>query len=224
MVATWKGLAKLLKADLHIHTEYSMDCDMPLEQIISRCLEIGINCIAVSDHGTAEGALKMQSIAPFPVIVAEEMLTPHGEIMGMFLKETIPSGLSVEQTISRIKAQGALVNIPHPFDIFRQSALDSGIIEAIAEQIDLIEVFNSRYFLLRSAAKGQNFAQKYGIPQSAGSDAHTPCEIGNAYVEMPEFNGKDDFLQALAKSKIFGHRTNPLVHFNSAWTRIKKRF
>ena len=221
MAATWKGLAKLLKADLHIHTEYSTDCDMPLEQIISRCLEIGINCIAISDHGTAEGALKMQSIAPFPVIVAEEVLTSHGEITGMFLKETIPSGLSVEQTISRIKAQGALVNIPHPFDMFRQSSLDSSIIEAIVEQIDLIEVFNSRYFLLRSAAKAQAFAQKYGIPQSAGSDAHTPYEIGNAYVEMPEFNGKDDFLQALKKGKIFGHKTSPLVHFNSTLARLK---
>ncbi len=224
MAATWKGLAKLLKADLHIHTEYSTDCDMPLEQIISRCLEIGINCIAISDHGTAEGALKMQSIAPFPVIVAEEMLTPHGEIMGMFLKETIPSGLSVEQTICRIKAQGALVNIPHPFDIFRQSILDSSMIEAIAEQIDLIEGFNSRGLLLQTSVKARTFAQKYGIPQSAGSDAHTPYEIGNAYVEMPEFNGRDDFLQALAKGNIFGHKTNPLVHFNSAWTRIKKRF
>jgi len=198
-----------------------MDCDMALDQIINRCQETGINCIAISDHGTVEGALKMQSIAPFPVIVAEEMLTTHGEIMGMFLKETIPSGLSVEQTISQIKAQGALVNIPHPFDIFRQSSLDSSIIEAIADQIDLIEVFNSRYFLLRSAAKAQAFAQKYGIPQSAGSDAHTPDEIGNAYVEMPEFNGKDDFLQALKKNKVFGHRTNPLVHFNSAWVRLK---
>ncbi len=224
MAATWKGRARLLKADLHIHTEFSGDCTTPLEQIIDRCLEIGINCIAIADHGTAEGALKIQRSAPFPVIVAEEILTPHGEIMGMFLKETIPSGLSVEQTISRIKAQGALVNIPHPFDIFRQSALDSSTIEAIVEQIDLIEVFNSRYLLLRSAAKAQAFAQKYGLPQSSGSDAHTLCEIGNAYVEMPEFNDRDDFLDALKKGKIFGHRTNPLIHFNSLRARVKRKF
>ena len=165
--------------------------------------------------------MKLQSIAPFPVIVAEEMLTSHGEIMGMFMKETIPSGLSVEETISQIKAQGALVNIPHPFDIFRQSTLENSIMEAITEQIDLMEVFNSRYFLQRSAVKAQDFAQKYGIPQSVGSDAHTPDEIGNAYVEIPEFNGRDDFLQALKKGKVFGHRTSPLVHFNSAWARLR---
>ena len=212
----------MLKADLHIHTIYSMDCNTPLVQIINRCLEIGINCIAVADHGTIEGALKMQSIAPFPVIVAEEVLTPHGEIMGMFLKDGIPSGLPVEQVISRIKAQGGLVCIPHPFDIFRRSALDSNIIEELVEQIDVIEVFNARCPLLQSSAKARVFAEKYGIPGSAGSDAHTPSEIGKAYVEMPEFNGKDDFLNALEKGKICGHRTNPLAHFASVWTRLKK--
>ena len=194
---------------------------MPLEKIVSRCLERGINCIAIADHGTIEGALKVQSIAPFPVIIAEEILTPHGEIMGMFLKDGIPSGLSVEQTISRIQAQDALVCIPHPFDMLRSSALDSNILEELIEQIDILEVFNSRSPLLRCSAKAQIFAEKYGITKSAGSDAHTPYEIGNAYVEMPEFNGRDDFLNALAKGKVFGHRTNPLIHFGSVWARLK---
>ena len=213
----------MLKADFHIHTEYSGDCNTPLEEIISRCLEVGINCIAIADHGTTEGALKMQTIAPFTVIVAEEILTPYGEIMGMFLKETIPSGLSVEETIARIRAQDGLVNIPHPFDIFRQSALSTKIIEEIVDQIDAIEVFNSRTPLLRSLNQAQVFAQKHGIAKSAGSDAHTPGEIGNAYIEMPEFNGKDKFLNALEQGKIFGHRTNPLVHIGSAWARLKKQ-
>jgi len=214
----------LLKADFHIHTKYSMDCNTPLDKIINRCLEVGINCIAIADHGTAEGALKMQGLAPFKVIVAEEILTPHGEIMGMFLKETIPSGLSVEQTISQIRAQGGLVCIPHPFDTFRLSALDNKIVEEIVDQIDAIEVLNSRTILLRDLTKAQTFAQKYSIHRSAGSDAHTLGEIGNAYVEMTEFNGRDDFLNALAKGKVFGHRTNPLIHFNSLAQKLKSRF
>ncbi len=214
----------MLKADLHVHTEYSIDCNTPLDKIINRCLKIGINCIAIADHGTIEGALKMQEIAPFKVIVAEEILTPHGEIMGMFLKETIPSGLSVEQTISRIRAQGGLVNIPHPFDTFRPSALDSGIIEEIVDQIDIIEAFNSRAPLPQSSTKAQTFADKYGIAKSAGSDAHITYEIGNAYVEILEFSGKDDFLQALRAGKVVGHRTNPLIHFVSAWGKLKTRF
>jgi len=200
-----------------------MDCNTSLEKVIRRCLESRINCVAIADHGTIEGALKMQSLAPFPVIVAEEILTPHGEIMGMFLKETIPSGLSVEQTISRIKAQGGLVCIPHPFDRIRHSGLDGNIIEKVAEEIDIIEVFNSRSLIHQPSVKAQLFAEKYGILQSAGSDAHTVSEIGRACVEMPEFNGRDDFLQALDKGKISGHRTNPLIHFVSAWAKLKSR-
>ena len=200
-----------------------MDCNTPVEKIVSRCLEIGINCIAICDHGTAEGALRVQDIAPFRVIVAEEILTPHGEIMGMFLKETIPSGLPVKEVISQIRAQGGLICIPHPFDMLRQSALRNNMVEEIAEQIDIIEVFNSRTLFPQNSAKALAFASKYGIAKSAGSDAHTPHEIGRTYIEMPEFNGKDDFLQALERGKISGHRTNPLTHFASAWTRLRKK-
>lgn len=217
-------MTKLLKADFHIHTKYSMDCNISLEDIISRCLETGINCIAIADHDSIEGALKMQSLAPFPVIMAEEILTPHGEIMGMFLKEGIPSGLPIEQAISRIKAQGALVCLPHPFDPFRGLRLDSKRLEELAEQIDIIEVFNARSLLRRDSTKARAFAKKYGIPEIAGSDAHTLNEIGNTYMEMPEFNGRDDFLQALRKGAISRQRSGPLVHFSSTWTRLKKWF
>ena len=214
----------MLKADLHVHTEYSMDCNTPLQKLINRCLKIGINCVAIADHGTIEGALRMQRIAPFPVIVAEEVLTPHGEIMGVFLKEGIPSGLSVEQVISRIRAQGGLVCIPHPFDTLSRRALGGKMLEVLAEQIDFIELFNSRSIIRQPSIGAQVFAEKYGIPVSAGSDAHTLSEVGKAYVEMPEFNGKDEFLNALRKGKILGRRTNPLVHFASAWARLKRQF
>ena len=213
----------MLKADLHIHTEYSMDCGTPLHKIIERCQELGINCIAIADHGTVEGALEMQRIAPFKIIVAEEILTPYGEIMGMFLKESVPSGLSVEQTIARIRAQDGIVCIPHAFDVLRPSALNPKVIEEIAREIEVIEVFNARSLLHHSSEKVLAFARKYDIAQSAGSDAHVPSSIGDAYVEMPEFEGRSDFIQALNKGKIIGRRTNPLTHFASAWNKLKNR-
>ena len=214
----------MLKADLHIHTEYSMDCATPLNELIEYCLEQGINCVAIADHGTVEGALKLKDIAPFTVIVAEEILTPDGEIMGMFLEETIPSGITVSEAISRIRAQSGLVCIPHPFDIFRPSAQGIKILKKITDQIDIIEVFNARTLPFQSQNKAVLFAEKHGLRQSAGSDAHILQEIGNAYVEMPEFDNKDDFLEALAQGKIYGRKTNPLTHFASLKTRIKKRF
>jgi predicted metal-dependent phosphoesterase TrpH len=213
----------LLKADLHIHSEYSIDCNMPLEKIIERCQEVGVNCIALSDHGTAEGALRLQKMAPFKVIVAEEILTPYGEIMGLFLKETIPSRIPVAEAIARVKAQGGLVGIPHPFDSFRHSALKSQVIEEIADQIDIFEVLNARAILKRDIAKAEAFAAKHGLVRSAGSDAHTPREIGNAYVEMPDFKGRDDFLEALKKGKICGHRSSPFTHFASLGARIRNK-
>lgn len=213
----------MLRADFHIHTEYSLDCDTSLNKIIERCLEVGINCIAIADHGTAEGGLRMQEIAPFPVIVAEEILTPDGEIMGMFLKETIPSGLSLAQTIERIHAQDALVCAPHPFDTFARSGLGGELLEEIADEIDIIEVFNARSPFSQPSTKALNFALKHDIATSAGSDAHTLGEIGNAFIEMPEFSDKNDFLQALVKGKINGHKTNPLVHFASMWAKVKSR-
>lgn len=201
-----------------------MDCKTSLEKIINRCLKTEINCIAISDHGTAEGALKMQSLAPFKVIVAEEILTPKGEIMGMFLKESIPSNISIEEAISRIKAQDALVCLPHPFDPLRGLRLGDNKVEELVGQIDLIEVFNARSPLSGPAAKARAFATKYDLPGTAGSDAHSPKEIGYTYIEMPEFNGKDDFLEALKKGRISQHRASLLVHFNTAWTKLKNLF
>lgn len=214
----------MLKADLHIHTEYSRDCNMSLEEIINRCLKTKINCVAISDHGTVEGALKMQTVAPFRVIVAEEILTPHGEIMGIFLKEGIPSGISIEEAISQIKAQDALVCLPHPFDPFRGLRLDSKSMDELAEQIDIVEVFNARSPLSGLATKARNFAAKYDLPGIVGSDAHTPNEIGYTYIEMPEFNDKDDFREALRKGKISTRKSSFLVHFSSTWTMLKKSF
>jgi predicted metal-dependent phosphoesterase TrpH len=217
----------LLKADLHIHTEYSLDCRTPLEKIIKRCQKLGIDCIAIADHGTAEGALKLQAMAPFKVIVAEEILTTEGEIMGMFLKETIDSPanarLTPEEAVRRVHGQGGLVNIPHPFETIRGSALKEKALDDIAADIDLMEVLNSRSPREANSKKARDFAAKHGIPGGAGSDAHSVYEIGNAYVEMAEFNNPEEFLRALARGTIKGKRSGIIVHVFSLWARFRGR-
>ncbi len=212
----------MLKADLHIHTRYSMDCDTPLDKIVSRCLELGINCIAISDHGTVEGALIMQELAPFKVIVAEEVMTDKGEIMGMFLKETIPSYQPMIDVIHQIKVQGGLVCAQHPFDSVLRPGMGEKVVKEIAEYLDLVEVFNARSPLAASSKKSLAFAEAHNLPTSAGSDAHYLEEIGNAFIEMPEFTDKESFLKSLTQGKIGGHLAGPLVHFKR-FTRILKK-
>jgi len=197
-----------------------MDCKTTLEKIIQICQKKGINCIALSDHGSIEGALKMKNIAPFYVIVAEEVLTTEGEIMGMFLQERVPSGLSMEESIQRIKAQGGLLCAQHPYDRFRADALKAEVLERIVGQIDIVEVFNARNPLLRSSNQARVFADTHHLPCTAGSDAHAGYEIGNAYVELPDFKGRDDFLQALVRGKVYGHRTNLFSRLSNVWARI----
>ena len=212
----------MIKADLHVHTCYSIDCLTPLEGIVERCARVGINCIAVADHNTIAGALKLREIAPFKVIVAEEILTSAGEIIGFFLNEEVPKGLSPQEAISRIKKQGGLVGIPHPFG--RSLPWNSNLLTSpeILSQIDVIEAFNSRTPFSGGNARSSKLAKEHGKAASAGSDAHTLGEIGHAYVEMPEFDAPDDFLKSLAQGKIFGQKSSYLVHSASIWARAKK--
>lgn len=206
----------MLKADLHIHTSYSPDSSVSPERLISRCLEIGINCVAITDHNTIAGALAVLKIAPFKVIVGEEIRTTKGEIIGFFLKEEIPRGLSPEETIRRIKGQGGLVCIPHPCDRLRPSALKSEKLYELLPQIDIIEVFNARTALRRDLEKARALAQKNGLLAGAGSDSHTPGEIGGACVEMPDFETPQEFKAALAQGRVLGRQSSP-------WIRVLSR-
>lgn len=214
----------MLKADFHIHTKFSMDCHNELEEISQRCQQLGINCINICDHDATEGAFKLKEIAPFKVIVGEEVLTPAGEVMGMFLKERIASGLSVERAIDAIRAQGGLVCIPHPFDTIRGLRLTAAEFERIIPNVDIIEVFNARCRFNSFNKHASEFAAKHQLAGSAGSDAHSIGEIGNVLVELPDFNTPEDFLKSLKLAKISGKRSSPFVHFHSTWAKIRRAF
>ena len=214
----------MLKADFHIHTKYSMDSQSEPEDIIKRCQKMGINCVAIADHDAAEGGLKMLEIAPFKVIVAEEILTFSGEVMGMFLQKRIASGIPLEIAIAAIKEQGGLVCIPHPFDPVRGLRLNADEFSKLVPQIDLIEVFNARVLSAQTNSNARNFAREHNLPGTAGSDAHTISEIGNVFVELNDFNSPEEFLVALRQATIQGKRAGPFVHFHSTWAKIKKTF
>ena len=214
----------MFKADLHVHTCYSKDSTSSLDDIIDHCARIGIDCLAITDHDRLAGAIEMKRIAPFVVIPGEEVLTTQGEIIGLFLEEEVPPGLTPEETVERIKAQGGLVYIPHPFDRFRpHSRLHRDALERIMPDVDLVEVFNSRTLLKRDIARAVELARSYGLPGTAGSDAHVTQEIGRAYIEIPEFNDAGQFKTALLQGVISGRRTSPLIHLYNVRNRLIKR-
>jgi len=196
---------------------------MSLDTIIERCLHLGIGCVAISDHDEVQGGIELQKIAPFSVIVAEEILTPVGEIMGMFLTERIPSGVSPYEAIAQIRSQGGLVCLPHPFDRVRPATLSHGFPDELFSEIDIIEVFNARTLNESYCEKARIFAAERGLLRSAGSDAHTSREIGNAYIEIPEFDSKEEFLSSLAQGEVFGHKSGMWVHIPSMFNRIKSK-
>lgn len=207
-----------------MHTHFSPDSETSPEKLVARCLKVGLGCIAVTDHNTIEGALEVQRIAPFTVIVGEEVASSEGEITGLFLKEQIPKGLPPVETATRIKDQGGLVSLPHPFDRFRRAVIGRWDLEELLPYVDIVEVFNSRNNLGADDRKAFDFAEEHGLLTSGVSDAHTTYELGRTYVEMPEFDGTPEGLkQALAQGTIVGRRTSPLIHVLTTFTKLRKR-
>jgi len=191
-----------LKLDLHLHTHYSPDSWLSLKSLVRSVVRKKIDGVAVTDHDTLRGALKLREMAPpFKVIIGEEVSSSDGDIIGLFLNKTIPAGLSAEATIEKIKAQGGLVAIPHPFDRVRSCRLKLKKLQALADQIDMIEVFNGRTLWPQAAQKAQRFAKQRQLPQVAGSDAHSQFELAKAYTIIEDFQGPLDFLENAKKPK-----------------------
>ena len=196
-----------IKVDMHVHTSYSSDSLIKFDELLDTCDQKGIDCVAVIDHDTAKGALKLHDQAPERIIVGEEIHTTAGEIAGLFLKETIQPGLSPLETIEQIKAQGGLVYLPHPFDNIRRSVLTGQAREEILERIDIVEAFNSRNTFRWNNWKAEKFAKENDILVGAGSDAHTKYELGMSYMVIEPFESAEDFLANLGNANIRFRKT-----------------
>lgn len=213
----------MIRADLHSHTHFSKDGLTTPEEFVRRNVEGGIDCVAVSDHNNIEGALEVQRLAPFRVIIAEEIRSTEGEIIGYFLSDPVPRGLTPEETVRAIKEQRGLVGVPHPFDRARSSPLKTSALLRILPDVQILEVYNARNIFQADNRRAAAFAARHNLARSAGTDAHWWPEVGHTWVEMPNFGDRDDFLAALRAGRIRGHAANPFVHVMSTVAKIRWR-
>jgi predicted metal-dependent phosphoesterase TrpH len=202
----------LIEVDLHMHTDHSSDCATPVEVLLQTARDRGLGAIAITDHNEVSGALEAAEIAEgmpdLKVIVAEEVKTAEqGEVIGLFLKEKIPKGLTMAETIAAIREQGGLVYVPHPFDRFH-SVPDYEHLLDIVEDVDILEVFNPRVALTAFNEEAVRFAGKYRIVSGAGSDSHVAQGLGSVRQRIHDFDGPAEFLEAMRDADITRRHKN----------------
>jgi predicted metal-dependent phosphoesterase TrpH len=191
---------------MHSHTMWSGDSTTTPEEIAAAVTEAGIDVLCITDHNAIKGAVDLIGCLPCRVIVGEELRTHAGEIIGLFLSEHIPVGVQPGDAARAIREQGGLVYIPHPYDPMRRNLNESALVSLIDDGlVDAIEVINSKTSLLSLNRRAAATALAHDLGAGAGSDAHVPDAIGAAYVELPDFDGPDDFLAKLRLGRPVGH-------------------
>jgi predicted metal-dependent phosphoesterase TrpH len=212
------------RVDLHMHTRYSPDSLNEIDELISRAREVGLDRIAITDHHTIEGALAARALAPEFVIIGEEIETASGgELIAYFVDQAVPAGLPLDETLRRLKSQGAVVSVSHPVDRFRGSALGEELTISIIDQLDALEVFNSRCLASADNERAAALARQYMKPVTAGSDAHTLPEVGAAYVIVSPFELTPAGLRgSLAEGRAEGRLSGVAPHFLSTVAKWKK--
>jgi predicted metal-dependent phosphoesterase TrpH/glycosyltransferase involved in cell wall biosynthesis len=199
--------------DLHLHTEHSFDCAVPVPDLLDYAEEQGLGAIAVTDHNVFSGAEEAVELARgrrLVVIPGEEVKTESGEVIGLFLREEIPRGMTMAETVAAIREQGGIVYLPHPFDRLH-TIPDASTLHRLLAEIDVFEVYNARLLLEGMNDEALRFARKYNLTMGAGSDAHVLQGVGTGLVRMRAFESPEEFLISLRTAEIV-RRPKSLVY------------
>jgi len=195
-----------VRVDLHSHTMWSGDSTTTPDEIEAAVVASGLDVLCITDHNAIKGAVDLADVLPCRVVVGEELRTHAGEIIGLFLRERIPFGTSPADAARTIRAQGGIVYVPHPFDAMRRNLAEPALAALVATGlVDAIEVMNAKTSLQSLNRRAVDYAASHDLAAGAGSDAHVPHAVGAAYVEMPDFDGAQDFLEKLRVARIVGH-------------------
>ena len=194
----------IILADLHMHTDHSHDCAVPVAHLLDYAEGQGLGAIAITDHNVFVGAQEAVQLArgrDLVVIPGEEIKTERGEVIGLFLDEQIERGLPMADTIAAIREQGGVVYLPHPFDRLH-TIPDAPTLHRHLPEIDVFEVYNARLLFEGFNDEALRYARKYNLTMGAGSDAHVLQGVGTGLVRMRAFENAAEFLIGLRSAEI----------------------
>lgn len=208
--------------ELHCHTYASEDSLVQPRDLPRVARARGLDRIAVTDHNSIRGALELRNLAPDLAIVGEEVMTTQGELLAYFLEEEVPAGLTPVETIARLRAQGAVISVSHPFDRTRRGAWREPDLLAILPLVDALEVFNARCIYPDDNARALAFAREHATLGTVGSDAHALREYGRARVIVERADTAADLLAGLRAGRRETRLSSPLIHLTSRWAKTWK--
>ncbi len=211
------------KIDLHTHSIVSYDGGITADQY-SQLLEKGVlDTIAITDHNETRLAIEMAKKFGEKIIVGEEISTKEGEIVGLFLKKTIPKNLTALEAAKLIHEQGGIVYIPHPFETDRKG-LQIDALRTIIEDIDIIEVFNARGKWRGKSNQTLEFAKKYNKTMAAASDSHCRMGMGGSYSIISEIPTNKSLINLLEKGELCKKFAPAFTYLCPAINKIKHKF
>jgi predicted metal-dependent phosphoesterase TrpH len=211
-----------LSVEFHCHTIASKDSLTRPADLVAAARRKGLDRVIVTDHNTIAGARAAQEFDPELIIVGEEILTTRGEILAAFVTEEIPPFLSPQETLHRLREQGAFISVSHPYDARRHGWKEAELLE-ILPFVDAIEVYNSRCMQPVFNQMARAFAEAHDIPGTVGSDAHAAFELGRSFLVLDPFEGAEGLQQVIRRGQAKTRWSPPWIHLISRYATLRKK-
>jgi predicted metal-dependent phosphoesterase TrpH len=212
-----------LNVEFHCHTNASKDSLTSPQNLMKKAMQRGLDRLIITDHNSITGARVAKTINPELVIIGEEIMTLKGEILAAFVEEEIPAGLPPLKVIGILRDQNAFISVSHPFDTMRSGGWKEADLLEILPHVDAIEVYNSRCMNRQFNRQATEFAEKYDIPGTVGSDAHAAFEVGRSFLKLDPFQDADGLLQVIRKAVPTTRWSPPWIHLTSRYATVTKK-
>lgn len=212
----------MIKLDLHTHSILSHDGGITFHEYAKLLSEDTIDCVAVTDHDHIEFAHDLHKQFKKRVIVGQEITTTQGEIIGLYLKESVPAQNSLADTIYLIHQQDGLVYIPHPFETFKKG-ISFEDLQQVIDDVDIIEIDNAKGYKPTAQREARNVVEKYSITTAVSSDAHSKNAVGSTYTLIDALPTRETLIQLLHSGQHHVKRPPLLSHLSPTINKLKKR-